>query len=203
MKHYQSVGAIASQVVAQNRLVIGSFALLILLFLPFTSVLAKSASLGHQHPTVIETALLDELGVQAILRDYYQQGLLAFQSGDREGAIELWRTAGDQGHIESQYNLGLVYSQGYGVAKNAAVAAKWWNKAAENGNPAAQFNLGLMYAEGQGVDQNLQLAVAWWRKSANQGFEHAIRALEVLRMHDALFNESEQLRQQLSSGQQK
>ena len=203
MMNYQGIGAIASQIVAQKRLVLCSFALLILLFLPHSTLMAKQSTMAQAMNAMAESNLVNELGMQAILRDYYYQGLQAFQAGDRDAAIEHWRTAADQGHIESQYNLGLVYSQGYGVPKNPTVAAMWWGKAAERGNPAAQFNLGLMYAEGQGVDQNLQIAVSWWRKSANQGFEHAIRALEVLRMHDALFDESEQLRQHLSSGKQK
>ncbi len=115
----------------------------------------------------------------------YAKGLGALP--DMAKAAEWWRRAATQGNTDAQYNLGLIYSQGYGVAKNPVEAVIWWRMAAGGGDPAAQFNLGVMYAEGDGVAQNLKNAVRWWNKSAGQGFEHAIKALQILKDAEAGF----------------
>eukprot|EP01051_Picozoa_sp_SAG22_P002914 SAG22_NODE_136_length_18095_cov_19.897255_8_plen_62_part_00 len=38
------------------------------------------------------------------------------------------------GQSNGQYNLGICYFQGKGVAKDQAQAARWWRKAAEQGD---------------------------------------------------------------------
>ena len=43
-------------------------------------------------------------------------------------------------------NLGLMYSQGKGVAQDYATAASWYRKAAEQGYASAQYNLGAAMA---------------------------------------------------------
>ncbi len=41
--------------------------------------------------------------------------------------------AAERGDIDAQYNLGLMYENGNGVAKDEAKAIKWYRKAAEQG----------------------------------------------------------------------
>jgi TPR repeat protein len=86
----------------------------------------------------------------------------------------------EQGSATAQYNLGLMYDNGMGVAQDYAAAASWYLKAAEQGNAAAQHNLGLMYAQGQGVAQNFTAAVSWYRKAAEQGNGSAQSTLGVM-----------------------
>lgn len=78
-----------------------------------------------------------------------------------------------------QYNLGVVYNTGEGVAQDYSEAAQWYRKAADQGFPPAQFNLGTLYSEGKGVTQNLERAVYWWRKAADQGNPSAQRNLGI------------------------
>ena len=83
-----------------------------------------------------EKVLNKEVGTQAVLDKEYAKGMREFKHGEIADAIDIWRTIADLGHSEAQFNLGLIYLEGYGVDKNAFEAAKWWSKAALNGNAA-------------------------------------------------------------------
>ena len=75
----------------------------------------------------------------------------------------------EQGYASAQYNLGLMYANGDGVAENDQEAVRWYKLAAEQGDADAQHNLGLMYENGDGVAENDQEAVRWFRLAAEQG----------------------------------
>ena len=79
------------------------------------------------------------------------------------------RLLAKQGHATAQYNLGVFYAKGLGVAQDDAEAVKLFRKAAEQGHAEAQFFLGVMYRHGRGVSQDYAEAVKWWRKAAEQG----------------------------------
>lgn len=99
---------------------------------------------------------------------------------DWHHALVLWREAAEMGSIDAQYNLGLVYYEGQGVRRDIAQASHWWEMAALRGDPAAQFQLGaLLYDVGDGAEIPSD-TITWWRQSARQGFEPAIKALEIL-----------------------
>jgi len=74
-----------------------------------------------------------------------------------------------QGNAEAQFNLGVCYANGEGVAKDWDEAVKWWRKAAEQGDADAQKNLGNSYYQGEGVAKDAVEAVKWYRKAAEQG----------------------------------
>ncbi len=69
----------------------------------------------------------------------------------------------------AQYNLGVMYADGRGVAKDAQQAVVWYRKAADQGDADAQNNLGVMYANGAGVPKDAQQAYFWWLLSSAQG----------------------------------
>ena len=102
-------------------------------------------------------------------------------------AARWWEAAGYQGHTAAQYNLGLLYSRGQGVEKSVAKARMWWYLAAmSGGDPAAQFHLGALAATGEGEAQDLSEAAWWWTRSAAQGYEHAVKGLEILKQHGGI-----------------
>ncbi len=70
---------------------------------------------------------------------------------------------------ETQFHLGLMFSNREGEAQDPAQAVRCYLKAANLNHPLAQFNLGLMYAKGEGVAQNDGEAIIWIRKAAEQG----------------------------------
>ena len=101
--------------------------------------------------------------------DAYNKGLEFYKKGQAQKAAERFRKAAEQGYAPAQYNLGVCYAKGQGVAQNYAEAVKWYSKAAEQGNKYAQNNLGVCYCKGQGVAQNYAEAVKWFTKAAEQG----------------------------------
>lgn len=98
-------------------------------------------------------------------------------------AVRWWLAAGYQGHTTAQYNLGLLYARGHGVEKNIATARMWWYMAAMGNDPAAQYYLGVLAATGHGESQNFTEAAWWWTRSAAQGYEQAVKGLEILEHH--------------------
>jgi TPR repeat protein len=84
-------------------------------------------------------------------------------------ALRWFRKAAEVGDPQAQLNLGIVYMNGHGVARNDEEAARWWILSAEQGNVKAQNNLGYLYWSGRGVPQSFSEALSWYRKAANQG----------------------------------
>ena len=79
----------------------------------------------------------------------------------------------EQGNLEAQFNLGLMYSNGDGVRKDEAEAFKWYMRAAEKGDIKSQHNLGYMYNNGKGVEEDKKEAFKWYMKAAEQGNNQA------------------------------
>jgi len=88
--------------------------------------------------------------------------------------------AARKGNAEAQYNLGIMYENGYGVTQNHLRAVKWYRRAALNEHVAAQYNLGVMYLNGTGVEQNFTTAKNWLQKAAEHDFMLAQHNLGVM-----------------------
>ena len=87
--------------------------------------------------------------------------------------LEAVLKAAELGDASAQNNLGEMFRDGEGVARDATEAVKWFHKAAEQGDATAQLNLGSMYFTGAGVPKDDAEAVRWWRKAAEQGVVYA------------------------------
>lgn len=74
-----------------------------------------------------------------------------------------------QGLAQAQLELGRMYLQGDGVARDTARAAHWIRRAAEQGLADAQVRLGWLHDEGIGVAASATQAAAWYRRAAEQG----------------------------------
>ena len=86
-----------------------------------------------------------------------------------------------KGDAKSQYNLGVIYDEGYkGVKKNQKEAIKWYRKAASQNYPEAFYNLGVAYAHGFGVKKDETEAVKWYLKAAEHGLSVAYYNLGVM-----------------------
>ena len=70
-----------------------------------------------------------------------ERAMAAYKAGDYPKAFKVWKNLAEQGNAAAQYNLGLMYLEGKGVAQNDAQAAIWTRKAAEQGHPGAQKTL--------------------------------------------------------------
>jgi len=86
----------------------------------------------------------------------------------------------EAGDASAQFNIGLLYEEGWGVPEDDAEAVKWYRKAAETGHVQAQFNLGVMHDTGERVPEDGAEAVKWYRKAAEQGYIPAQFKLGVM-----------------------
>lgn len=84
------------------------------------------------------------------------------------------------GDVDAQYNLGIMYYHGEGIAKNHDEALKWFHLSAEQGDAEAQFNLGFMYGRGEGTGKDHRASMEWFQKAASQGHAGAREILEKM-----------------------
>ena len=117
-------------------------------------------------------AFLMTLSSPVVAQDF-QKGLAAAQAGDFATALKEWTPLAEAGDVDAQYNLGIMYDNGYGVPQDQKEAVKWYRLAADQGYAGAQYNLGVMYSNGQGVLQDYTEAVKWYRLAVEQGFAEA------------------------------
>ena len=83
-----------------------------------------------------------------------------------EDPVELIRQSAEQGWPAAQYNLGLLYEQGYYVDEDGAKAFEWYLKAAMQGSTEGMTSVGMCYYNGIGVTPDLRKALSWLNKAA-------------------------------------
>ncbi len=110
----------------------------------------------------------------------FEEGIAAYQANNIPLAYKEFLAAAEDGHSDSQYNIGLMYEHGIGVDKDDKEALGWYQKSAEQGNALAQFNLGVLYENGRGTAVDFTQANEWYRKASVQGDALAIGNLGML-----------------------
>lgn len=111
------------------------------------------------------------------IRELYDKGYAYLNSGSEEEALSVFRELGEMGISAAQFNLGAMYYNGQGTARDYQEALKWYRMAADKGLKEAQFALGDMYEYGTGVDCVLEQAAEWYIKAADQGHVRAYKSL--------------------------
>ena len=133
---------------------------------------------------IIALALLSTgVSAYAISSDEVYQQLAEKAAAGDSVAFNALENSADQGDAYAQYELGVIYRDGQGVAQDYDQAVSWYRKAADQGNADAQNSLGVMYANGQGVPKDYAQAASWYRKAADQGDAFAQSSLGIM-YHD-------------------
>jgi TPR repeat protein len=101
------------------------------------------------------------------------EAIAAYKAGDFATAYKEFSRQAKRGDAFAQSNLGLMYSNGQGVAQNYELAMSWFDKAAEQGDTSAQYCIGVMHHKGQGVTQDFAQAISWYNKAAELGHAQA------------------------------
>jgi TPR repeat protein len=99
---------------------------------------------------------------------------------DKQEAAQWFFKAADQGHIEAQNELGVLFAFGIGVAQNDELAYECFLRAALQGMPAAQYNVGVLCLEGKIPTLTLETATAWFSRAAEQGHVPAMNNLAIM-----------------------
>jgi TPR repeat protein/CheY-like chemotaxis protein len=160
---------------------------------------------------------LMEAAIQGQVRAQFDVGL-AFLRGygcdiNNEKAIEWLTKSAQQGSLEAQTHLGLIFLERdaatndeswnkatelfSAAAQNGHREARYWKEtmsgsrekiaflqAAKSGDPAAQYKLGLFYDLGIEFDQNVNEAMFWLGQSAKQGYLDAQYRLGLIHMEE-------------------
>jgi TPR repeat protein len=111
---------------------------------------------------------------QRSAEERYDRGVQVASAGDYATAVGLWRQAAEQGHAKAQYNLGVAYARGLGVAEDMATARDWWRRAGEKGHTRATAELLKSTRFGSGGQPSsflrpslIAVAMAWLKKALN------------------------------------
>ena len=129
---------------------------------------------------LIAMALTAKAHAQAEENANFEAGIAAYHANDLPLAYKSFLAAAKEGHVNSQFNVALMYEQGIGVGKDETEAVVWYGKAASQGSVAAQFNLGVLYENGRGTKIDFVRANEWYRKASAQGDASAIGNLGML-----------------------
>jgi localization factor PodJL len=90
------------------------------------------------------------------------------------------RAAALAGDAAAQYEVGVRFADGRGVAQNAEEAVRWLDRAAKGGSAPAMFRLGAIYEKGAGAKKDLAAARDHYRAAAEKGHGKAMHNLAVL-----------------------
>jgi tetratricopeptide (TPR) repeat protein len=99
----------------------------------------------------------------------YQLGRVLDKQGAFTEALSWYRKSADRGYPEAMNNLGIMFTNGRGVARDDTQALRLFRKASDDGSADAITNLGFMYHYGRGVAPNPEEAVRLFRKAADAG----------------------------------
>lgn len=95
--------------------------------------------------------------------------LLVVKKADHSTNASFYRKACDNGDPTSCVNLGVMYTRGQGVPKDAEKSATYFERACDRGAPTGCTNLGVMYRQGVGVPQDHKKAVSLYRRGCEGG----------------------------------
>jgi TIR domain/Sel1 repeat len=99
----------------------------------------------------------------------YDQGLSAYKSGNFPLAADLYHKACDRGNRLGCTDLGLMYYNGEGVAKDLNRAADLFQHSCDANGAAACTNLGVMYVRGEGVAKDRKRAADLFKRACDGG----------------------------------
>lgn len=105
---------------------------------------------------------------------------VAYDRGNYQAALNVWREQAEAGDKEAQNYLGEIYMRGLGTTPKYDLAAFWFGKSADQGFDRAMINLGYLYENGLGVEKNPEKALSLYRKSTGLEREMVLKPLDVV-----------------------
>ncbi len=122
----------------------------------------KAADLGDEKAMIFYSKL------NIPIPNEYDMGILAFDAGEYQKALNLFRKAADAGNVEAMYNAGIVL-QNHIKPANQTEAFRYFKLAADKGHEKAQQNTGTMLGWGVGVPKNIPEARKYLSKLQAKG----------------------------------
>ncbi|MEI6895128.1 MAG: tetratricopeptide repeat protein [Colwellia sp.] len=125
----------------------------------------------------LSLTLLSSFSVLSVSLD---QGIYEMNRGEFKAAIAHFDPLVAQGYAPAQYQMALVYQNGYSVPKDGYKALELFKLSADQNYPDAQFELALIYTEGKLVKQDLNKAFQLTHKAAKKELASAQFNLAVM-----------------------
>ena len=102
-------------------------------------------------PFQLLIVLLLGLNGQLLAASPLSDGLSAYQAGNYSAAYDKLLPLAKQGEATAAYYVGMMYTDGQGVAQNSANGVRWLERAVELHHREAAIMLGKIYMSGLGV----------------------------------------------------
>lgn len=114
--------------------------------------------------------------VAPVMAASLEDAVAAYRRADYATAFQVYHALADQGFALAQFNLGLMYANGQGVAKDETEAGKWYRLAADQGRSDAHYQLGHLFYQQDSYAE----ALKWFLLAAEQGRPDAQSNLGVM-----------------------
>jgi TPR repeat protein len=113
----------------------------------------------------------------------WQMAQQRYRANDHQGAAVIARQAALAGSAIAAYEVGYLYENGDGVARDDGEALRWFQYGAARGSRECEMALGARYeAGGPGQPENFEAALPYYRSAASKGYPDASYA--VARMYE-------------------
>ena len=123
----------------------------------------------NHYVTGVSRGEVESLAVEymKLSADCYMSGAGVDKSTSK--AVKWYENAAENGSLEAQKSLGILFFTGDHVPKDISRSAKWFLKAAEQGDLISQKLIAKMYSKGDGVQKDLASAAKWFAIVADRG----------------------------------
>ena len=92
-----------------------------------------------------------------------------FEQGKYLTALELAKSAAEDGDPQAHTLVARIHAEGLGVPQDPGLAAKWYERGAELGDVESMFGLAVLLAEGSGVERDRVAAARMFDRAAQRG----------------------------------
>lgn len=124
-----------------------------------------------------------------VISSVYEQGMGPYEK-DLNRSHNYLKRAAELGDAASQYKFGYLVLTGEIDSVSPKDCVTWFKKAALQGLPDAQYHLGICYIDNRegryDIPQDFSAGIAWIRKAAQQGYEGAVKVLEVFGLEEEM-----------------
>ncbi|GCD75803.1 hypothetical protein NBRC3299_2095 [Acetobacter pasteurianus NBRC 3299] len=107
-------------------------------------------------------------------------GQIYLNNGKFSDAFSMFEVAARSGDSRALNMLGRAYERGWGITRNASIAAMYFSNAAGMGEGWAMFNLADLYLAGRGVKKDPKKAYDLYMMSAQHGVSKAFNMLGLI-----------------------
>ena len=138
---------------------------------------------AHRIAATIALGVVISLYAAGVRAGSFDDGYQAYQRGEFAAARRIWRELAEAGEPRAQYNLGILYDEGRGVAVDREKARQWWRKAAAQDLPRALYNLATSYLFGVEAEDDHAEGLKFMSRAAMLGLMRSQYVLGKIYLH--------------------